>query len=57
MTHETQQTQTAANGQSPWDAQTSVEQADERPEMLVGAAFVGGLVLAQILKRLGGGSD
>jgi hypothetical protein len=25
----------------------------ERPELFVGAAFVGGLVLAQILKRLG----
>jgi hypothetical protein len=24
----------------------------ERPELFVGAAFVGGLVLAQILKRL-----
>ena len=57
MTHETQ-TQAASNGQSPWDAQTSGEQADEqRPEILVGAAFVGGLVLAQILKRLGGGGD
>ena len=26
----------------------------ERPEILVGAAFVGGIVLAQVLKRLGG---
>jgi hypothetical protein len=25
----------------------------ERPEVLVGAAFIGGIVLAQILKRLG----
>jgi hypothetical protein len=25
----------------------------ERPELFVGAAFVGGLVLAQVLKRLG----
>ena len=56
MTHETQ-TQAASNGQSPWDAQTSVEQDDQRPEILVGAAFVGGLVLAQLLKRLGGGDD
>ena len=27
----------------------------ERPEVLVGAAFIGGIVLAQVLKRLGGG--
>jgi hypothetical protein len=27
----------------------------ERPEILVGAAFLGGIVLAQVLKRLGGG--
>jgi hypothetical protein len=25
----------------------------ERPELFVGAAFVGGLVLAQLLKRMG----
>ena len=25
----------------------------ERPELFVGAAFVGGLVLAQLLKRIG----
>jgi hypothetical protein len=28
--------------------------ADEHPEALVGAAFVGGLVFAKLLKRLGG---
>ena len=43
------------NGQSPWEAQAAVEQGDERPEVLIGAAFVGGLVLAQVLKKLGGG--
>ena len=47
------ETQAATNGQSPWDAQASAESPAERPEVLVGAAFVGGLVLAQILKRLG----
>jgi hypothetical protein len=26
---------------------------DERPEILVGAAFLGGFVLAQILKKVG----
>ncbi len=29
--------------------------AEERPEVYVGAAFVGGLVLAKILKKLGRG--
>ena len=28
--------------------------AEEHPEAIVGAAFVGGLVLAQLLRRLGG---
>ena len=42
--------QTAAqNGTGP-DATRS---PDERPEILVGAAFLGGIVLAQVLKRLG----
>ncbi len=50
-THTT--TSTTTNGQSPWDAQTAVAPSDERPEVLVGAAFLGGLVFAQILKKLG----
>ena len=29
----------------------------ERPELLVGAALLGGIVLAQVLKRLGGDDD
>jgi hypothetical protein len=36
-------------------AQTTTPKTTERPELLVGAAFVGGLVLAQVLKKLGGG--
>jgi hypothetical protein len=35
--------------------QTTTEKTTEHPEVLVGAAFIGGLVLAQLLKRLGGG--
>jgi hypothetical protein len=42
---------------SPLEAQRAAsEQAsplDERPELLVGAAFLGGLVLAQVLRRFG----
>jgi hypothetical protein len=48
-------------GQSPLDAQHAAsEQAsplDERPELLVGAAFAGGFVLAQLLKFLGPDDD
>jgi hypothetical protein len=34
---------------------TQPTKTNEHPEVLVGAAFLGGLVLAQVLKRLGGG--
>ena len=33
--------------------QTTPAKTTERPEILVGAAFLGGLVLAKVLKRLG----
>ncbi len=33
--------------------QPVVQLADQRPEAVVGAAFVGGLLLAAILRRLG----
>ncbi|HVL31656.1 MAG TPA: hypothetical protein VM299_05425 [Solirubrobacteraceae bacterium] len=36
----------------PWP-QPVVELAEQRPEAVVGAAFVGGLLLAAILRRLG----
>ena len=50
-----QQTEPTTDGQSPWEAQTSGEQESggQRPELLVGAALLGGIVLAQVLKRLG----
>ena len=51
---------TASGGQSPWDAQTAPREDDafaDRPELYVGAALLGGIVLAQVLKRLGGGDD
>ena len=44
-----------AAGPSPAEAQAAAADADafaERPELFVGAAFAGGLVLAQILKRV-----
>jgi len=43
------QTTSASNGAGQWDTRSS----GERPEILVGAAFLGGIVLAQVLKRLG----
>jgi hypothetical protein len=52
-----QPTAQPTNGQSPWDAQAAASADDAsspRPELLVGAALIGGLVLAQVLKRFGG---
>jgi hypothetical protein len=42
-------------GGSPADAHAAASQGAfaERPELFVGAAFVGGVVLAQLLKRVG----
>jgi hypothetical protein len=45
-----------AAGPSPAEAQAAAAGTDsfaERPELFVGAAFAGGLVLAKILKRVG----
>jgi hypothetical protein len=43
-------------GQSPWDAHAASESPGD-PLPLAGAAFVGGFVLAKVLKKLGGGDD
>ena len=43
--------------QSPLDAHQAAVADGGDPLPLVGAAFVGGLVLAKILKKLGGGDD
>lgn len=42
-----------ATGTSPSWPEPVMQLADERPEVVVGAAFVGGLLLAAILRRLG----
>ncbi len=47
----------AASGSAPWPPAPSAQEsavgvAAEHPELMVGAAFAGGLVLAMILKRL-----
>ena len=38
-------------GESPLSAQAAANGAEAHPEILVGAAFVGGFALAQIMKR------
>ena len=40
---------------SPLEAQMAGESGGPGPEVVVGGAFVGGFVLAKLLKRLGGG--
>jgi hypothetical protein len=42
-----------AAAESPLDAAFEDDTFAEHPELFVGAAFVGGFVLAQILKRFG----
>jgi hypothetical protein len=46
-------TSAASTGQSPLSVGSQGDAFDERPELFVGGAFVGGLVLAQLLRRLG----
>jgi hypothetical protein len=51
-----------AGGVSPAEAQQRGDEAasdafSDRPHIWVAGAFVGGLVFAQLLKRLGGGDD
>jgi hypothetical protein len=41
--------------QSPLEAQRAAESGGPGPEVLVGGAFVGGFVLAKVLKKLRGG--
>lgn len=52
--HETPPVGAAAPGPSPAEAQAAAasDPFAERPELFVGAAFAGGLVLAHILKRV-----
>ena len=40
-------------GESPLSVDAEHDAFAERPELFVGAAFAGGLLLAQVLKRLG----
>jgi hypothetical protein len=42
-----------APAQSPLSVGSEFDVFDERPELLVAGAFVGGLVVAQVLRKLG----
>jgi hypothetical protein len=44
-------------GTSPRDAQEAADSDQGRPELAVLGAFAGGVLAAQILKRLGGGDE
>jgi hypothetical protein len=54
-------TGSAGGGQSPMDAQRRADESTDafadKPHLYVAGAFVGGLIFAQILKRLGGDDD
>ena len=53
-THELPRVAAVAAGPSPAEAQAATaDPFAERPELYVGAAFAGGLILARILKRVG----
>jgi hypothetical protein len=41
------------SGESPLSVAAASDLYEDRPELFVGAAFVGGFAIAQILKRLG----
>jgi hypothetical protein len=43
----------ASAGRSPWEAHAASDSGGD-PLPVIGAAFVGGLVVARILKKLGG---
>ena len=53
------ETSASTNGQSqsPWDAHTAAASDPGRPEIPVIGAFVGGFILAKLLKAIGGGDD
>ena len=50
-------TSNGSSSQSPWAAHESAASASGRPEIPVLGAFVGGFVVAKLLKALGGGDD
>ena len=53
------ETSASTNGssESPWAAHEAVASDPGRPEIPVIGAFIGGFLLAKVLKKLGGGDD
>jgi len=51
------QTSNGSSSESPWKAHQAAASADAHPETPVIGAFVGGFVLAKLLKAIGGGDD
>jgi hypothetical protein len=47
---------TNGSGQSPWAAHEAAASSGH-PEIPVLGAFVGGFILAKVLKKIGGGDD
>jgi hypothetical protein len=54
---DTNATTNGTSTQSPWAAHEAAEASAGHPEIPVIGAFVGGFVLAKVLKALGGGDD
>jgi hypothetical protein len=50
---EVEEPASASPGQTPWQAHAAADSEGD-PLPFIGAAFVGGLVVARILKKLGG---
>ena len=44
----------AAGGESPLSVETLGGAYEDRPELFVGAAFLGGFLMAKVLKKVGG---
>jgi hypothetical protein len=53
-TSTTDKTGSTAYTQSPLSVETLGGAYEDRPELFVGAAFLGGFVVAKILKKVGG---
>jgi hypothetical protein len=53
------ETSASTNGQSqsPWDAHEAAASQNPHPEIPVIGAFVGGFILAKVLKALGGDDE
>lgn len=51
------ETSNGSGSESPWEAHEVAASGSAHPEIPVIGAFVGGFVLAKLLKAIGGGDD